>query len=606
MGLRSIWVSVAFLWCVWASALPCFRLLQNASEFNPAALVSIYLDPALSARQRSATLNQLAKHDLILLNQPEHSPLIAQLTLSGPRQISAIPGVAEVTQAQPETLQVWKEGRSWHRVRESLMDNDLSGNWLERATPLRGMGRVTLKQIRQTARDYGVLIVLNRSRPASEAELSKEAFLFGGTVFYADDLPADPGTLEMPGLALHFLPNARSLAVRGTLNPLQSRGKALAEMNKREEMRVFERYAPEAIAPWIPADKLFTTWPGLEQQRVEALNEVNAFLSIRSASLSQVRILNKKLRSFFEMAVATLPDEMRKFFIKHRYDSASMESGQLWNYRNFQAVKNARAFYKALKSAKNETGLRGNLLDNVGFETHWEDDYRLLILRNLLLGGDEVFFQQFLPVRRSHYGNNIEFRVDVFQGRVVGTNFRYNLEYFPEEGEQAARFVAGVFARLPSRYRTLSAGLDVVQLVDGTFRIIEGNFGTASSFCLPDTMPIYANTALSNFLGKPTPLIRYLDSAFAKGLSAQAKVLVDAYADEPDADDDEAVGLTREDIFTYFRDRYVDNWRATPQLSRTMATPYQSLRALLFLAGGQNDPGLAYLAQTAADYVARN
>jgi hypothetical protein len=593
---------LALFWCFWAHGLTCFQKLQNASDLKPSALVSIYLQTDLTGQQRLAVLEALKEKQLILLNSPDHSPLVAQVTTHSPREISLLKGIEQVTQAWTDTLRVWKKGRTWTRPRESLMDNDLPENWRQRQTPLRGMGAATLTQIRQIARDYGVVVVMNRSRPATEELIQKESFLFGGNILYADDLPEDPGLIEIPGLALHLLPNARSLAVRGTLNPLQSRSRVLADLDKVEEMRVFGRYVPDAVAPWITADKVLASSSELLEKRQTALDRVNDFLSNRSPNLSEIRLLNNSLRSFFKLFMDQRPEAFRNFFIKHRNDFATTEAGQQWTNLNFHPSSNARFFYYALKNAKTQASLRGKPLQSEQLGEYFVYQNRMVILRNLLLGGDEVFFQQTLPVRRSRRGNNVEFRVGIFQGRVVASHFRFNMECYPEEAEGAARFVKGIFARLPVKYRTLSAGLDVAQLKDGSFRIIEANFGTNSSFSLPDTIPVYANTALSNFLGRPTPLIRHLNAVFDRGMKAQANALRIARAEQPR--DEEEVALRPDDVFEYFRDRYLENWRKTHQTRQTKLkeNPYWYLWALLVEAGEHKDEELLSLAQMANDY----
>jgi hypothetical protein len=592
---------VAHLLAVGIGAFPCSALLSHAKEFAPERLISIYLRP----EGRDRTLAELSAHGFIALNRPEASqPVVGLFGEQGPKELSQLNGVESVTASFQDRLATWCNGCQLVQDREIPLDYALAGVYSFRERPQWRTRFRPLDQIRKLAQERGVTVVMNRSRPESEAQIRREEFLFGAPVFYSEDLPEDSGIVHIPGVALHFLPSSRSLAVRGQLNPLQGSSNVHGSLDKIEEMRILRKYAPLAVADSAPAARLIGG-ETLVAKRAEAFRRISEFL-LRPRTAWTTRRLKSSLREYLQECHNLFSQRFPKgYYVKWRFDYATRESAQLTTSENFQSPDRINHFVDFIDLAKQLFPF-WETLDHPAIDAFLYEmtDSRILALHDLLYGGNNVLVQAALPVHISPYKNNIEFRVDVFQGEVVGSDFRSGLELWPNRRDRAEEFIRSVLRGLPTPYRTMSAGFDVVELKDGSFRIVECNVGTRGSFILPDTEIIRANQAISRFLDHPTPLMLELDAAYAGGKESQARYLKQVAATSPHPSNENLVELEKTDVFRYFRDRYFEDWSKQNRspLSRLGNPLNPQLKALATEAGLDKNKWVNALISTVVGY----
>lgn len=533
-------------------------------------------------------------------NPQNRYTLVGMATETSPEALSQIPGVRIVTQAKEGQQTVWRDGIAT-TTPDVALDWDPAHRWRQMEKPVRGTQKRPIRELRRMAREEGYVLVLDRSRPATEEQVRQEEFLFGGPIFYSNDLPNFPPTVPLRGVAIHYNPMHRSLAVRGELNPTIGYGTTHGTFDKVEEMRVFRQYAPEDIAASSDFSDVFAKRPELEAARADLAKRVREYLVSEPAS-SRTKELKKKLSDFLnsvhEAARTEHPDG---YFLKSSEDWATTESDQLITSDTFSPGDYADTFLYFLSGLRGKPNphrnLRGHVLES-------ENSF-IYMVHDLVSGGQTALLQGKLPVKESTQGNNIEFRVDVFQGEVVNSTFRMGYEAYPKEQREAADFVRKFLAKFPDRIRYMSAGFDVVQLKDGSYKIIESNAGTASSMALPDTYPITANIALSNFLGRRTPLMVELDKAYAGGVDARAKYLGQLKSRQKNWPSD--VSLPADEVLVYFRDKAIADFEKLSPRDRANPKndPYLVLAELLKHPDSPSGKNLWDLAYTAHEYWLR-
>ena len=202
------------------------------------------------------------------------------------------------------------------------------------------------------------------------------------------------------------------------------------------------------------------------------------------------------------------------------------------------------------------------------------------VLWALLVSPQSLMVQQKLPLARTPLGAALEFRVDFVDGQAMHVTPRHSLEYLPEQGRAAARFLDAFFRspRLPAAIRRLSGGADVAFTVDGKPKLIELNFGPESGYRDWDQYVVDANLWMEGLTGRPTLMTEWFERLARTPLRRQRQF----FAGLPrDALLKKAVAST----FVWFRDRTLDRWRRHP----TAAGGRTALRYLSTLAATLRD-----------------
>jgi hypothetical protein len=290
-------------------------------------------------------------------------------------------------------------------------------------------------------------------------------------------------------------------------------------------------------------------------------------------------------------------------FLKWKNDAATREGDQMMTTFSSDPQTIAQAFLSDLKSVKGHFEGAKSLDNPALLEALVEqNDSRSMLVYSLLEEPRAVLVQQKLDVAKSPSGSIMEFRVDVLGGHVSNALFRSGYDYFPEEAQGAQRFVKRFLDKVPERYKYMSGGFDVVMLKNGEYRIIETNPGTMSAMISPDTYPIDANTAFSNLLGRPTPLMQSLEKLYKDGVDAQAAQIrklrknVETKASLKD--------IPQDDLMFWLRDRYMQDFRKNPTRENGQKI-LSKLRELIAKANKKNDDDFQELYKSAADYVRR-
>ena len=151
----------------------------------------------------------------------------------------------------------------------------------------------------------------------------------------------------------------------------------------------------------------------------------------------------------------------------------------------------------------------------------------------------------------------------------------------------------------------LSGGADLIKLDNGQWVFMEFNFGSESAFMDPLSSPIDGNLFLSKLQGQPTPLLKWLEDAYANGISAQREVLKSRKNEKDDAFDKASIDdLALSEVALYFRDRYLDDWQKDPTAENARKVLRQ-LRALFKDIGRENNRDLPQLIKGAENFINR-
>lgn len=151
----------------------------------------------------------------------------------------------------------------------------------------------------------------------------------------------------------------------------------------------------------------------------------------------------------------------------------------------------------------------------------------LKLVAFLLKNPYDILVQKFVTIEQ-FAKRNVEIRVDFLNGTAVMSSTRYGFAYLPEVNKNAKDFINEflfkVYQKYPE-YQNLSGAADVVLLTDGTFKVMEWNFGNKSGFILPRFQPIEANWIITNLKGSYTHLIRSLNQIYDLPIEKQIKHL---------------------------------------------------------------------------------
>jgi len=232
-----------------------------------------------------------------------------------------------------------------------------------------------------------------------------------------------------------------------------------------------------------------------------------------------------------------------------------------------------------------------------------ESAFPVGLVASLLEHPEHVLIQQKLPIKRTGQNNLMEFRVDVIEGHVGNSSFRYGMEFYPHESEGAAEFVRGFLKKVNGPHRYLSASMDVAMLNDGSYRIIETNTGTDGASVDPALYSYEANVLYSNVLGRRTPMLQEWDKIYRAGLDAQANHLRKLPSREKDTvSSPEEVADS--DFMLMLRARYAEEWAKQPTWANSSRIQQDFLRVLQS-AGKTYSPSGQLMQNTLAEYLQR-
>ena len=406
--------------------------------------------------------------------------------------------------------------------------------------------------------------MLSGRKPSSAKAIEDLEFVWGGHIFFAGDLRDGTSIVEIPGVVLHIDPSDKSMAVQGDMNLLLGRGRMLQKLNKVSESYWVRGIDPTAMAPAEKASDLYSSQnaEAVAKARRLASSTVEAYLETRTPA--QLKAVTLAVESFLEAVIAAAKSDFEPgAFFKGKNDYATRESDGIFMSSSMDPTAMAKAYAADLKGLAAGYGRKAIPNDDVD---EWMDDAytaAATMTHHLLAHPEDVLVQQKLDLAKTDAGNLMEFRVDVFDGHVVNASFRYGLEFHPDEAAGAGKMVQKFFDKAPKGDRYFTGGLDVAMLKDGTFKIIETNPGTQSSFIDSGTYPISGNLAVSKFLGHPTPLLMRLMVEYAGGPKTQAEFLSTLRSTESEAVTS-LDQLTKFEFLVWVRDKYLGEWVADP------------------------------------------
>ena len=608
---------VVFLGTAWGPAHAqansvCEPLLTTADakpDFQSLRLINVRLAPNLSASELVQVRHKIQDLGFKSWSMTESGRAwVGEVDPISAAQLSRVEGVASITRESSDGIDIWRDGKKSRLVVPEDYEPETDAQlWNGLRAPVRGTPPRDLPAIRQMAREKGVTIVISSRRPATQAMIRDIEELWGARVFFAGDLTESSSLVEIPGVVLHIEPSPKSLEVQGELNILLGKDKMLGKLNKVTESYWVRAIDPNAMAPALRASELLLKQGGsaYSKQRRKLNAQVRRFLQTRD--FSALADIQQDTQAYLSHVIEKSNAEYESgAFIKGKDDYATREGDAIFTTGSMQPGKMALEYIKKLRSfveeSKKRTPIEPDRLD-----LYFRDDATppAVMTHNLIMHPEDVLIQQKLDIAKTDADNLMEFRVDVFDGHVVNSSFRYGLEYFPEEAQGAGKMVQRFFNRAPKAARYFTGGLDVCMLKDGTFKIIETNPGAQSSFINAATYPISANEALSKLLGKRTPLLKKLDEIYSNGPTAQVQFLMTLGVREADGLTS-IRDITKFDFLSWLRDRYLDEWTRTPTEENRKKTLRQ-MRKVAKLGGVKkgDDDFEAYIMARMKAYMSR-
>lgn len=154
---------------------------------------------------------------------------------------------------------------------------------------------------------------------------------------------------------------------------------------------------------------------------------------------------------------------------------------------------------------------------------NWEMGTRFVF--QLLKNPDQLMFQYRMKIAKTQMGHPKEFRVDFIDGEAVHSRPRFSPEYLLPESQEAARAFNEFFKKVPHELRTLSGGADVAKLEDGSWTIIEFNFGPYSGTFTPHYFTFDYHQMISFIAGQPTQWLSEMQNVAKGGFESRAQYL---------------------------------------------------------------------------------
>lgn len=425
-----------------------------------------------------------------------------------------------------------------------------------------------LKSLREVIKREGLFIATN---DAADAAFERLHGAPGLTERARNGVPA-----QVKGVVLH--PGSvgegpgKLNDVRGTINPHLGWGNlhGLLENNK-----FLEYHLAEAIQPGIMAhtenfasltkDGVFT--PAFGEKLAEMRRRIDTTIAgQRALTAAEGTALTEGLTELLDVMFK----DLRGWFPEGAYlkgfgDFGTADLGTQITTFSTPAKALATEFVRRLNTALSEkfrgTTLAAADVQKLMLKNQWE--IAGAFVNKLLVNEKGMLAQSRVKIAKTAMGMPLEFRVDFLDGEPVSSRCRFTTEYLAEESRQAAAVLTQFFEKAPEEMRYLSGGADIARLEDGSWVIVEFNFGNTSGTLSPRYFPIESNLLISSIKGTPTPLIAELENVFSTGAGAQTAYLKKLKHVRPLFW--KAYGL--EDLSVaeagkYFRDRELDAWTA--------------------------------------------
>lgn len=472
-----------------------------------------------------------------------------------------------------------------------------------------------LDVIRSMAREKGLSLVLGLIRPYYSRKSGAPDPWFGLPLHYPSDGNGRP--LKIQGVVLHPQEIGADMRVineaRGDLNPNDGAGYLMSYL---ADNKLIEYESAEAIWPGIMArtesyaqlrdnGKIAAD---IEVERLALLTELNLVLRNRGASLRSLDSrtnLEDRLLTFVDRYFAEV---RRNFpegaFFKNFHEFATGDLGNQITTFNTSTKEIVGEFMRRLETLTSQ-GRQRVALDSPEFLNILnlaDREMGARFIQKLLADPNDLIIQKRAILARTELGYPLEVRVDFLHGESVTGRPRFNAEYQPEAVEQAKEVINEFFRKAPPEFKFLCGGADVARLADGSWIIIEFNYGVTSGTLVPGYYPIESHQYFSNLQSRPTPFLASLESTYQEGIDAQRARLKKLQFERALWWRRGPQDLAVEDIARYFRDRMLEDWNSRGAKTEEVPAVENHLETLL--EGYTSEP-IARIKESARHYMRR-
>lgn len=249
-----------------------------------------------------------------------------------------------------------------------------------------------------------------------------------------------------------------------------------------------------------------------------------------------------------------------------------------------------------------------DILKNLDFrkfilENNWETNTKFVWA--LLADYEAIMVQKSEQIAKTELGYNQEYRVDFIDGVPVFARIRFGNEYYWDECEQAKKVFEQFMQKAPLSIQKMSGGADLAKTTDGRWILIEFNFGTASGTLAAEYYPFEFNQMIMELTGKPTALIKMLESDFQSGLAAQRQRIMQAKLEKPKWWKTNINEISKLEYAKWFRDRHIKQFQKNPTAQNAAAT-IQNVESLLQGIGSDGNRDFEQLLISAKFYFQRH
>lgn len=436
-----------------------------------------------------------------------------------------------------------------------------------------------LSQIRGLIQQEGLHIVANSERVKTAEDLRNMTEMLGSDpilLSYSDEGQKEPK--QVPGVVLHRTPVGLGPVllnqIRGRSNPYLGWGHLTGLF---EENKYLEYVLSEAVQPGVMAHTesfealkvhgvLSSAWDAEKVKIGKLISHVAR--SRNSLNDGQRQVLMRRLTQVVEQMMFELRHWFPEgAFLKNFGEYATADYGaQITTFATPPRMISAE-FLRRFEQALSQVGGRGLDYGSEAFHRAMmanDLETGTLFINRLLTGDGSLLAQSRVKIAKTEMGAPIEVRVDFLEGEAVFGKGRFSDEFLPDEIAQAQSVINKFFAQAPEPIRYLSGGADVAKLEDGSWVIIEFNFGGGSGTLSPNFFPVDNHHFISNLLGHPTGFLKRLNDVYRQGPGAQLRYLQSLRHVRPlvwKASFDE-ISVT--EVVRYWRDLALQDWSRSP------------------------------------------
>lgn len=226
-------------------------------------------------------------------------------------------------------------------------------------------------------------------------------------------------------------------------------------------------------------------------------------------------------------------------------------------------------------------------------------------VNTLLVKPNQLLINERIELAKTLLGSPMEFRVDFFQGQVVGVRIRYGNEFYLVEAQEARDVFNAFMKKAPLAIQTLSGGADVAKTRDGRWVIFEFNFGSSSGTLAPEYYPFEANAIFSSLQRKNTWFMDFALAVAAKSTAEQKDFIRSLENEKPVWWKNKIEYISQVEWARWLIEQRLKNWNASANKSDLAPLLLADIQDLTSDLGTHGNLDFRRLYESAKDFIRR-